>query len=486
MNTRANVRSCNKTYRRGVGIAVLVTIAIAAMFLVRTVLMLQNSPFTGTMMQQKIADPSKPNDPSLEGLLKRQSTTLEDAVQKYQLKLGRSPPKGYADWFTSAIEKKCLIDDYDIIWEDLAPYHQLGGNEFRRRLDILKDGTHRVFNVHIKDGTADAGGKWNPIFKNSIKTVRDMDLVLNELDEPRILFNSNRDGPRMVTALADPNKLSSESPNWFRANGGEHLQLMKDSCHVYSPTKPLQQPHEFHGYLQWPMSNIYTRMLLPILSQSRISNCFKDILIPSIYYYHLYAGGSSQADSYPWQNRLPKAYWRGSTTGGWNQNGNWKTFHRMRMIDAIQKKPELYDVALTDAIQCEPDDCNEMTKQFHMVSHEPFETVYKYKYALDVDGNTFSGRFFRLLESQTLVFKATIFDEFFQRWIVPWEHYIPIEMDFSDLDQKIEWAKNNDDRARRIAENGRRFAERILNKPQMECYTELLLLEFSSLLYDVK
>ncbi|KAK5666992.1 hypothetical protein QVD99_006211 [Batrachochytrium dendrobatidis] len=384
MNTRANVRSCNKTYRRGVGIAVLVTIAIAAMFLVRTVLMLQNSPFTGTMMQQKIADPSKPNDPSLEGLLKRQSTTLEDAVQKYQLKLGRSPPKGYADWFTSAIEKKCLIDDYDIIWEDLAPYHQLGGNEFRRRLDILKDGTHRVFNVHIKDGTADAGGKWNPIFKNSIKTVRDMDLVLNELDEPRILFNSNRDGPRMVTALADPNKLSSESPNWFRANGGEHLQLMKDSCHVYSPTKPLQQPHEFHGYLQWPMSNIYTRMLLPILSQSRISNCFKDILIPSIYYYHLYAGGSSQADSYPWQNRLPKAYWRGSTTGGWNQNGNWKTFHRMRMIDAIQKKPELYDVALTDAIQCEPDDCNEMTKQFHMVSHEPFETVYKYKYALDV------------------------------------------------------------------------------------------------------
>ncbi|KAL5035854.1 hypothetical protein RTP6_003489 [Batrachochytrium dendrobatidis] len=59
-------------------------------------------------------------------------------------------------------------------------------------------------------------------------------------------------------------------------------------------------------------------------------------------------------------------------------------------------------------------------------------------------------------------------------------------MDFSDLDQKIEWAKNNDDKARRIAENGRRFAERILNKPQMECYTELLLLEMAHLMHNMQ
>ncbi|KAH6574744.1 hypothetical protein BASA62_002316 [Batrachochytrium salamandrivorans] len=127
-----------------------------------------------------------------------------------------------------------------------------------------------------------------------------------------------------------------------------------------------------------------------------------------------------------------------------------------------------------------------MRKELDISASEPFETVYNYKYAMDIDGNSFSGRFFRLLESGSLVFKMTIFNEYFERWIVPWEHYIPVAVDLSDLEEKITWARNNDAEARRIAESGRRFSERILNKPQMECYTELLLLEMSNLWNSVE
>ncbi|KAH6563066.1 hypothetical protein BASA60_010852 [Batrachochytrium salamandrivorans] len=240
------------------------------------------------------------------------------------------------------------------------------------------------------------------------------------------------------------------------------------------------------GIFQSPMSTLYSRKLLPILSHTRISNCFRDIIVPSIYYYSLYAGGASKADRFPWNERKSVIYWRGATSGGHAKGGNWHNFHRTRLAKLAMKHPDMMDMKITSAVQCDFQDCADMRKELDISASEPFETVYNYKYAMDIDGNSFSGRFFRLLESGSLVFKMTIFNEYFERWIVPWEHYIPVAVDLSDLEEKITWARNNDAEARRIAESGRRFSERILNKPQMECYTELLLLEMSNLWNSVE
>ena len=79
------------------------------------------------------------------------------------------------------------------------------------------------------------------------------------------------------------------------------------------------------------------------------------------------------------------------------------------------------------------------------------------------------------------MFKATIFTEFWSHWIKPYVHYIPVAVDFSDLEQKVRWAIENDDLARQIMENGRRAAMEYLRDEQQECYIELLLLEVSRL-----
>ncbi|KAJ7259771.1 hypothetical protein C8J57DRAFT_491164 [Mycena rebaudengoi] len=72
----------------------------------------------------------------------------------------------------------------------------------------------------------------------------------------------------------------------------------------------------------------------------------------------------------------------------------------------------------------------------------PREDAYKYKYLLDVDGNTFSGRFLGLLRYGSLVFKMIAFEEFFNDWLRPFEHYyIPV---LPDLVEKIEWAGSHD------------------------------------------
>ena len=42
--------------------------------------------------------------------------------------------------------------------------------------------------------------------------------------------------------------------------------------------------------------------------------------------------------------------------------------------------------------------------------------------------------------------------------LVPWEHYVPVNADLSDLRAKFEWAQSHPKEAKNIAENGSKFA----------------------------
>ncbi|KAJ7911727.1 hypothetical protein B0H13DRAFT_2480182 [Mycena leptocephala] len=81
----------------------------------------------------------------------------------------------------------------------------------------------------------------------------------------------------------------------------------------------------------------------------------------------------------------------------------------------------------------------------------PREKVYQFKYLLDVDGNTFLGRYLGLLRSGGLVFKSTAFAEFFTPWLVPFEYFVPVRPDLADLSAEIEWAQANDGEARLVS-----------------------------------
>lgn len=79
------------------------------------------------------------------------------------------------------------------------------------------------------------------------------------------------------------------------------------------------------------------------------------------------------------------------------------------------------------------------------------------------------------------MFKPTIFTEFFRDWLKPYVHYIPVEMDLSDLDDKVQWALQHDKEAKQIALNGQRFVKKHLREQHRDCYTYLLMLELARL-----
>jgi hypothetical protein len=62
---------------------------------------------------------------AVDELFQRQSATLDEAVARYTLRNGRPPPPGYDRWFQFAQAGQCLTDDYDQLYDDFAPFHQL-------------------------------------------------------------------------------------------------------------------------------------------------------------------------------------------------------------------------------------------------------------------------------------------------------------------------------------------------------------------------
>jgi hypothetical protein len=84
--------------------------------------------FTARSLQPTEASLS-PSDPSLiaraavDALFARQSSTLDEASDRYTLHTGRPPPPYYADWYHFARDKRCLIDEYDRVYRDFKPFY---------------------------------------------------------------------------------------------------------------------------------------------------------------------------------------------------------------------------------------------------------------------------------------------------------------------------------------------------------------------------
>ena len=64
-----------------------------------------------------------------------------------------------------------------------------------------------------------------------------------------------------------------------------------------------------------------------------------------------------------------------------------------------------------------------------------------YKIIIDIEGNTYSGRFPHLLSTGSAIFKSVVYSDLVTFSTRPWVHYVPFKLSLSDLDELIQWAK---------------------------------------------
>jgi len=85
----------------------------------------------------------------------------------------------------------------------------------------------------------------------------------------------------------------------------------------------------------------------------------------------------------------------------------------------------------------------------------------RFKYHIDLGGGggtTWTGTVEKLALPGVLFHHQTPTKDWFHDLLVPWEHYIPVETDLSDLREKFEWAETHPAEAKRIAEAATMFA----------------------------
>ena len=240
------------------------------------------------------------------------------------------------------------------------------------------------------------------------------------------------------------------------------------------------EPYEnlFGTKFQKLMSHSYDQYS-PILSGS-IAGAFADILVPT---HEDWARAKYQAlgvtlptsyreypkivEKVPWSAKKEIAVFRGSSTGA---GVTAKTNQRLRALELSSKYPKHLDAGITKW----------NTRIRKHASSKFLETIVRtnypkvapmtlqeqtdaYKYILTLEGHVAAYRLSYELSSNSLVLLAgSRWKLWFSHFLKPNVHYIPVKEDLSDLIEKIEWCRNNDDRCRKIVENANRFYDEYL------------------------
>ena len=256
------------------------------------------------------------------------------------------------------------------------------------------------------------------------------------------------------------------------------------------------------AFFERPNTFDVVRDLFPIFSQSKVST-FQDILYPSPWYWDKRVEYVESQD-FSWEEKIDKLYWRGSTTGGWSVNGGWRRQHRQVMVGNInslgkvkvlakndngqweskevnrRNYHDLFDVHFTFIQQCDEHDCAAQEEFFDLAPQEEQKGAWSYKYLVDVDGNAFSGRYHAFLESNSLVFKVSMFREWHDERLKPWLHYIPMSLKGNEFVETMRYFISEEEgkvAGPRLAQKGKDWAQRTLRKQDMEVWLFRLLLE---------
>ena len=146
---------------------------------------------------------------------------------------------------------------------------------------------------------------------------------------------------------------------------------------------------------------------------------------------------------YSWKKRHSRMIWRGSL-----QYISVKHIERNKLLQLAERRRDIMNI--------------NGTSQFLYLKEQA-----KFKYTVYVSGamNAFAWRLPVLLFMEMLVFMPTQrADSWYSRYLVPYQHFVPIKNDFSDLLEKLEFMILNDDKARVIAKNGFKFIKNIYSE----------------------
>ncbi|OQS01999.1 hypothetical protein THRCLA_05599 [Thraustotheca clavata] len=202
----------------------------------------------------------------------------------------------------------------------------------------------------------------------------------------------------------------------------------------------------------------------------------------------------------PWEDKVNTAFFRGTATGGGttidtNQrlhlahlSNLWKTeseyLHLMEPLPYLDAEITAWNLRdkkiakspMTFVRKERFQGRGEFTAGKH--HYIPMYEQSKYKYILYVEGHCAANRYAFLMRLGGVILKVTskcVADEmWYTPLLQPMVDHVPIKADLSDLAEKIQWCRDNDDKCREIANRAKWLYDNYVSKQGIHDYMELI------------
>jgi len=289
-----------------------------------------------------------------------------------------------------------------------------------------------------------------------------------------------------------------------------------------------------HGFYMtqpgiWPLQE-----LLPVFSRSKTSS-YRDILLPLRRHDESLRLNVADAD---FEKKRKKLFWRGKLDDGVNNKELLQGGHQERLVHLINNATSTDEVtillpvpkstgkysyehasaaALNNLLSIDVgfigpsdacgEDCAAARHEFGFKTDVDEDSIFSQsllnQHVLVMDSDNGPPKdFLRVLRSGSAPFLSSIFMEWYTERLLPWVHFVPIDLRFHALHSTLSYftgivekggARLNGravymegkmDNAKWIANEGRRFASRAIRREDMEIYLFRLLLEWSRLVDD--
>uniref|UniRef100_M4BXL6 Glycosyl transferase CAP10 domain-containing protein n=1 Tax=Hyaloperonospora arabidopsidis (strain Emoy2) TaxID=559515 RepID=M4BXL6_HYAAE len=222
----------------------------------------------------------------------------------------------------------------------------------------------------------------------------------------------------------------------------------------------------------------------------------------------LFTANNFQKFYKPWHDKVNTAFFRGSATGGGTTIETNQRLHLAHLSNTWKKDPTMNGEAERDAgggdnaneelvplLNAEVTTWNLRDKKIAgkpitFLRHKDFIfeggrqhfiPIYeqsKFKYILYVEGHCAANRYAFLMRLGSVILKVEsrcVADEMWYYPVLkPFEDHVPVRADLSDLAEKIQWCRKNDEKCEQIAARANELYEKFISKEAIHDYVEVI------------
>ena len=239
---------------------------------------------------------------------------------------------------------------------------------------------------------------------------------------------------------------------------------------------PISRKDNTYPYSRISQNNVVINASSPVFSLCS-SKEHKDIPMPTpddlryiyneLFFPPLYCSPAGTFSNLKWSEKKPRVVFRGSLTGCFTNSGN----ARIRGYEIARTRKDLFDYGITSLNQ-------------RIKKHSPLsplvifnnqniavspkltsEEVSSHKFILVLEGHVIAFRTaVQMLSKSCILLQDSKYVAWYYHLLKPYEHYVPVKEDLSDLVEKAEWCLENDSKCKQIGISAHALMTQVLTE----------------------